>query len=1297
MTRRNETKIVEDLRQTQSAKKRKYAIPQFTKALRREDRFQQVWDAVGGASGLASLMAEFSIRDLRDLCKRLGHTASAQKLQNQRRAALGELVTILYQGREDDRPLNAIYQNIVPACNLELVQKYEKDRSIEWTPPQEKRLFLGHRDQHERKFLDEIFSKDKNLRFQQQRKLFRGNIPFTEKILTTLLAKEDKAHVPSDLIDEVAMPLLKRLLKSRYDDETRQKFLHLVLQCIQKHEEAAAGQINLSQGGLLQYTVNRWYEASSDTGSKQQSKSYLVQVIELVPASKNHVTPLDSIREALLVSRKLDLKARYEFFRLLLLHLKDYRIDIEGESDQDLARLKQAPKGDTWPSPLFFAIDLKKSLRLFEKLDKLFPSSDFLGHAGHDGTVLRQTQENHKYSGLGDVEITRALLIRRSKTQDEHQGWLERVRVLISERRANAQQSREAVDRAYWARKALHLCVAAGDLETLNDTVTWAQRFTKDPVASMALFTAQVFRTDEIEALLGAMPDVQVESPESAVSFTSSVVKQDIDLSNQILINIVETVPMAVGEPGFKPQNWAWLFDLVEAVAKQRLSRLDTFFKNLTKCSESHLENCQRNMMDVVWKPTTDVLIDAGAIIRKPALETRGKSLFNSLASGSNRDVVKGIYVYRMLANTPLSPPLLAELARFLIDQMRARLGSEAIRAQMQDIVFIIDRLAKSDQPSLACPFIRDLILDSEGAQESSSWHRHLLNIGFLSILPSKAAREVLHTMASAMKEKMREQNQNTDAREEAEKITKESTKETETSKEPSKPQGPSIKVTTVKMLAQLLQHNLFVDASSSCDILTGLLAEARHIDIRITITRSLFAVMEESTCPPNLRKRILDSLEEYVVPAAAQLNERRGLTGADWDAALSKDSNLPVVGDETPLLELLIEKVHHAKLNDQDKARLAQLVMDAMEQSALNNNRWLKLFLAKNNFTLDDNEELPHLPVHIDMLSSLFRQLMPYTPISVFNMVYSAALVNIDPPPGIARITTAVTENRDLVNSKAGKHWLSLFKNPGRDSYKYGIMHAATVMQSTPSDLETKLPDDGVSISLLRSFLIEYTNRLLKIGNASMVGTLAERLCSGRFNKRQQWESWRENCLPTIKEMISRTEELQTRIRDKKAEPRLMPSVFRLSLKTLPVPLSDATGEEEATFISELYGLIEGLAGRPYHPYHIDFQKLKEELDYWPISQSFGRLSLKLAEVQDYELTSTDDQPRLKDYLCLEVIGLMLSKVKDSQDQKIVEEVRELMNKWESCEDDAMREMGMRFKGVLKGHSTKKIWYKED
>ncbi|KAI7761466.1 hypothetical protein LZL87_002281 [Fusarium oxysporum] len=1287
MTRRNESEIISDLRQTESATKRKLTIRQFTKALRREDRFQQAWDAAGGAAGLARLMAEFSIRDVRDMCKRLGSTASAQKAQPQRRAALGELVTILDEGREDDRPLTSFYQDIIPACNLELVRKFEKDRKIEWTPPQTKRLFLGHREQHEDKFLSEIFCKDKNIRFYQHRRLFRGNIAFCEKILTTLLAKEGKVHVPSDLIDEVAMPVLKRLLKSRYDDERRIKYLSLVLRCTRKHEEAISQQLVLRQGGLLQYTVDRWAKAADDSESKRQYESRLVQAIQLLPKEKSPIE-LERIRQTSWVSWKLDIDGRYDFFRLFIQHHKDYKIDIEGDSEQDLARLKDLPER-AWPSDLFFTINYKKSLQLFEKLESLFPQNNFLQVANQSGTILNQSQGHIKHSGFGDVEIVRALLIRKSNTQNEHQGWLDRAIGLINERKTKAQQAREAVERAYWARAALNLCVAIGDLQTLNDTIIWSRRFIKDSLTSHGLFSVKVFKTKEIEEVLGAMPDERVSSPEAVVSLTSTLRKKDIEFANKVLINIVETVTLAVGEPGFKAQNWTWLFNFVMAVTGQRMSGLEIFFKNLTKCSEADRERCQRDMMEIVWKPTTDLLIEAGAVVRNPALATaHGGSLFDSLTTSSNRESVKGSYVYRLLSRTSLSPPLLAELARFLIDRTRERLGSEAIRAQMQDIVFVIERLASSDQPSLACPFIRDLVLDSEGAKESSSWHRHLLSVGFLSVLPAKPAKEMLYTMASAMKEKMREQNQNTDAKEQAERSQETTEEDASTGPKPS--QGPSIKVTTVKMLAQILQYNLFMDPSSSCEILVGLLAEARHIDIRITITNSLFAILEEPTCPPSLRKRILDALGEYIVPAAAQLNERRGLTEADWVAASARDAPLPEIGAETPLLKLLILKVRGQSLNEEDKRRLASLVMGAVEQSAVNNTRWMKLFLNKNNFSLED--EIPHLPVHPTTVSALYGQLQPYTPVSVFNMVRSAALINIDPSPGIQRITKAIQEDRDLVNSKAGKHWLSQFSNPGRDSFKFGIMLSAAMVQQSPADRESKLAENGVSLQMLQSFVIEYIERLLKIGQADMVMTLVMRLSGGRFEDRQNWNNWMENSVPTIKTIITKTEEVQERIHNKETEPRRLPSVFRMRLRTVPVPLSDATAEEEQAFIEELYKLIGDLGGRQYHPYHMDFQKLKEEFDYWPLTQSFGRFALKLAELQAYDLASAE-QPTLKDYLCWEIIGHVLTKAKDPEDANVVEDVRQLMRNWETCDDEAMRAMGMKFKGLLK--DVDKTWYK--
>ncbi|KAM0249648.1 hypothetical protein ACHAP5_002775 [Fusarium lateritium] len=1293
MPRRDESKIAENLRQTQSAKKRKYAIPQFTKALRRADRFQPAWDAIGGASGLASTMAEFSISELRELCKRLGRTTSALQVRPQRRAALDELVTILYEGREDDRPLSHFYQDIVPGCSIELVQRFEKEKNIKWTSPQGRRLFLGHREQHEAKFLEEIFSESKRLTFYQQRRLFRGNVNFTEKILTTLLLfpHDDRAHIPSDLIEEVAMPLLKRLRKSKYDEDTRNKYLDLVIRCVQRHKVQLTPQLSLTQGGLLQYTVDRWGDAPESSESKRKMEAYLVQAIELSTMVKMPYG-FEGVRETVCVSRRLSHEKRFDFFRLFLLHTSQYQMDVESDSEQDVARLKPFAR-QAWPSNLFLCMDHKRSLRLFEKLDKLFPRNEFLD-SGSGETILEQTQGHIKHSPFGDVEILRALLIRKSKTQNEHPGWYERTRELINERKTNAQQSREAVERAYWAKSALHLCVAFGDLETLNDTVIWSRRFIKDPSTSSTLFKGEVFKTREIEDLLGAIPDGDVDSPEAVVSFTATLMKKDIELANQILINIVETVTVAVGEPGFRPGDWTWLFHLVKSVADHRMGWLDVFFKNLIKCSQSDREQCERELMETVWKPTTDVLIQAGVTVRYPTLEAmRGNSFFDTLISWSNGNSMKGIYVYQILSKTPLSAPLLAELARFLIDQMRARLGPEAMKAQMKSIVSIVDGLAASDQPSLACPFIRDLVLGDEGATESSSWHRHLLSLGFLSVLPAKAAKEVLYTMASAIKEKMREQNHNTDAREKAD-VSMGGTDE-DASKKSIKPQGPSIKVTTVKMLAQLLQHNLFMAPSSSCDILTGLLAEARHIDIRITITNSLFAIMEDPTCPSALRQRILDALEEYIVPAVAQLNERRGLTESDWTEAAASNVSLPSVGEETPLYQLLTQKLLHGKLNKEDKARLAQLIMGSLEQSAVNNARWMKLFLAKNNFFLDENEKLPHLPVHITLFSGLFQRHMHYIPTSVINMIRSACLINIDPSPGIQRITRTVREDRDLVNSKAGKHWLSQFGENGHDSLKFGVLQAAQTLHKRPSVRDSKLAENGITVQMLQSFVIEFAERLLKIGQPSIVEKVVERLRSGYLQDRETWNYWHENGIPTIKKIISKTEELQARIQNREAEPRLLPSVFQLSLTTLPTPIADSTATEKDVYVREVYKFVIALADRQNRPYHVDFEKLKDEFNSWSSARPLARCALRLAEVQAYDPKSTQP-PTLADYLCWELVGHMLTKASDPKDDHVAQAVAQLVKDWKNSEDGAMRAMGTAFKEKSQ-HRPNRFWDQEE
>ncbi|KAM0417399.1 hypothetical protein ACHAPT_012634 [Fusarium lateritium] len=1289
MARLDSATIIDGLRQTDSARKRKTAIRQFAKALRRGDSFQPTWDAVGGAVGLAQLMAQFSVEDVRMISKQLGRTASAEKARPERRKALGELLELLCDGSEDDRPLRDVYQNIVPACSIDVVEEWEDQQHVEFTPPQVKRLFLGHRAQHEKRVLDGIFTPGSGLRFLGERSVCCGNIPFTEEILNTLLAKEEEISVPNDFVQGLVMPLFKRLLKRRFDNETRQKYLHLVVQCIQKHKELIVDQLNLwNTGGPVQYTIERWYEARVDSEVKERFKDDLTRLIELLPSGPSHRYDLNSLRNAIAVSQKLNDEARYELLRLLFLHVKGYKIDIEDGSDPGLARLKElSAQNNLWPSDLFLSVESNKSMQLFERLDKAHPSSDFLGR-GIGKTITSQVQSPDN-DNIADVEVIRAVLIRRSKTENEHEGWLERAHTLVHERRTNSQQAREPGLRAFWAMSALNLCVAAGDLEILGDTVLWARRFVKDTLTCKELYGRKVFSTTELTRLLRALPEGDVKTPEAAAAFTSSLVKGDIERSNKILINLLETATMAVGEPGFQRRDWEPLFELRQAVAHSRFDSLDDFFKNLKKCEASDFAKGEAEMVETVWKPTMDTLIEAEAIARSPTSDAfRGSSPFAALVGGNRRFEASGLYVFRILEDTPISPPQLAHLARFLIDQMRARLGLEAMRVQMGDIVQVVESIASSDQPSLASPFIRDLVLHDEGAAESSAWHRRLLSVSFLSSLPAQAAKEILQNMGGAMRDRLREQNKNS--------ARKDETKEADG--EAKKPQSPGIKVTTVKMLAQLLQNNLFINASSSCDILIGLLAEARHIDIRITITSSLISAMREPTCPPQLRAHILDALEKYIVPVVAALNERHFLSEGDWAAAAEEGASLPAVSEETPLLALLVQKAHTAKLKDEDKGRLAQLIMAAMEQSAANNGRWMKLFLAKNKFTLGDGEELPKTPVNLTMLCSLFDELMAYMPLSVFEMIRSVALTNLNPTPAIADITTAIKASRDLVNSKSGKHWLEQFDNEGLLAVKFGVWSSAIALQKPSHEIQSKL-EEGKQITnhTLDSFLFECAELLIHKGKDDLVERIVEKLGEERFRSRKHWDGWRENCYPLAKRIISKTEQVRVQQSDEKdgtKSPVLLPNSTRMNIAILPVPFPGASDEEETEFIQKLRQITESLASRR-RPYHNDFVRLRDGMGNWPGKEDFVRFALKLAKETEYNMASGEEAGRA-DYMCFELAAKLLSKAEGPKDKSVIAEARELLDGWANSRDEGVRELGIKSRETLKLYS-KEGWFTKD
>lgn len=1279
MARVDINKIAESLQQNESARQRHDHIHLFGKALRRGDQFQLAWDAVGGTIGLVSLMATFSVKDVRFMCFSLGRTSSAQKARSERRAALSELYWELCRNPRDDRPLWKYYQSIVPACNLDVVKAYEEKRGIEWTTAQQKRLFLGHTEEYEKRFLKDIFSPDsKDSNFASETRLFCGNLEFCETILTTLYSKDNdssKTQIPRDFFDVLAMPLLRRLLKSRYDDDIGNKFLKLVVSCIRKHQDTLAKRLHFGKSGIIQYTMDRWHAAPTDSESKAERERLLTQLIALV-ATEDQPHNLDRLLHATTFSRGADKKARYDFFRLILLHLKGYEFDLEDDSKHGITQVKNLPvQNDRWPARLFFSFELVKTMRLFEKLENLHPRGDFLAPAmGCDGkTVLKQSRSPEE-SSTGDVQIVKALLLRNSGEQ-VNSSKLEWIHPALRERRAKAEQSREAADRSFWAQSALCLSVAAGDLPTFRDTILWARRFNKDWLTTRELYSSKVFEARELEDLLGAMPECEdTNRARLAGEVALGPISKDVEVANQVFLDLLETATMAIEELGFQRAKWTSVLRIGTVLVNKRFE----FFKDLIGPTREHADR-QAKLLETVWKPTTNTLVEAEALLRKPASQ--------KLLNGRNEVDAPGIHVFWKLSRKNMLPTLQADLARFLIDRTRALLGSEGIRMKVSELISVVDSLSRCDQPALACPFICELIMDGDGHGSVSSWHRQLLAPRFLSELPAATVKDLLHGLADAMTGKLREQNIKWDNRD-RQAVTR-IEQETDAASTTQKSQQPAIKVSTVKMMAQLLRDNRFLSASDSCSILIGLLSEARHVDILITITNSLISTMEERSCPEQLRILILNAIEKYIVPVTAQLDERRRLSEEDWVAAAGETGTLPSIGEDAALLGLLIERTEKAKLGVAEKARLAGFIVKAFEQSSINNNRWLMFFLQKNNFHLDAqafDAQLLYSPVHLDKLTSFFQSLMPYMPASLLEKLRLIIIGNIDPSPEMASITKLVKEDRDLVNSNAGKHWLSQFDNPGIDTFGLGLVCAALALQEP---IKTKLDaENAINANHLQRVVLAGAERLLMSGQTSVLDTLVWDLCERRFNSRQQWESWLSNCVPVVEAITNMIDDIRASSSTNKGiKAAVLPKTFRLQVKMLPIPYSSfkepASEQLIQAFVKRLSELVDVLANRRL-PYHEDLVYVKEELKRAPRAADYISFALQLHKLSSME------EPSLADYLRLELAGEFLVKAEDPRTRGVIEDARAMIEAWKTCHDEELRTMGLNVAEKLRAKGKK-------
>ncbi|KAK4068246.1 uncharacterized protein Triagg1_7489 [Trichoderma aggressivum f. europaeum] len=514
---------------------------------------------------------------------------------------------------------------------------------------------------------------------------------------------------------------------------------------------------------------------------------------------------------------------------------------------------------------------------------------------------------------------------------------------------------------------------------------------------------------------------------------------------------------------------------------------------------------------------------------------------------------------------------LFAQLGASVLESVRR--GSETEKPCGM-LVWIINKLLEGASPSMAIPLIQQFVLENPDA---SSWHRPLLNPKALIHFRPADAKHFFEAFTDAILDKLQEQ---------AERRAKQKPDDECANK------GPLVKVTTVKMLAQLLRESPVVDPGLAVELNIKILKRASHVDIRTAAVQGLTEAIA-NTADLEVKKRIFDALLKYAAPIASSINESQPLT--DWDA-LTSDDELPEIWKSTDrtlttptIMDLILNMRVERDWQSEEGRAYKELVYTIMDASAENEQRWMRLFIKKHGFTMPDDAQLPAIPMFPTALVNLLVVMQTDISAKYVDMAKQYLLLRMHLPDWVSAITQAVRADQKLVSSNSGQHWGNLW-NHDYDRLTKSLLETIRlhlVRLEKTNDEKTQQEDSHQSHE---SFLFEIADIIIMQGNLNKFNEFVSDTLTATHDN-AVWG----RILERIDSL--RTPEWQA---DQNRKPAVLPDTLSLNIKMLTLPLSASQPNK----IQELAARCARRAVELLHdivasgvPYQNSFDALQREL----------------------------------------------------------------------------------------------------
>ena len=478
--------------------------------------------------------------------------------------------------------------------------------------------------------------------------------------------------------------------------------------------------------------------------------------------------------------------------------------------------------------------------------------------------------------------------------------------------------------------------------------------------------------------------------------------------------------------------------------------------------------------------------------------------------------------------------------------------------------VSLLKYVVLSDYPELAVDPILRVI---ENNPNDSTYHRELKLLTLGRRLRPEAAVSYLERFASFVCEALQEQ-QNRKGNDNNE----------------DKPKR-FVKVTTVKMLAQVIAQADFIPTSTSLDILKKVFHLSYQIDMRVEVVRATMAIFDRIAAGPAIEDtfRFFASLTF----AAAGPSETETVTEADWAAA---GETLPNVTPYKyrPLVWLFIKDVVYSLPARHRVTYVHNVLLPLVDESTNQHNRWMDAFLDRLGLSRKDpNINIPSFgPFHLEMVDIIMQYWTNYLPFSFlerYHRPWALGYLNNQAHDTITQALAAKDSGYRQTN--AGQHW---------EEYLSQTRQADPLLrltQTLTSDIDTQV-EDGLTLAkvaeeyayragVIARNPIAYNTDLRKYTisvDPLMKGLLQLRkrrnIPSGAKDRESKFVLLNGTLEGVVRD-ISSLRDQENWVKNPERKPAILPSPFELDIQLLPSSTASFFSSSEKEM---LRGYIDGV-----------------------------------------------------------------------------------------------------------------------